>query len=389
MKSQHLNVLLFGEFNRTHWNIKKGLQALGHNAVVVSTTDGFKKVDVDIELKDRYQSFLAKKFRILVKKLTGIDLLTKSIKTQILKQKNKLQNYDVVQFINEAPFDFERKDQQEIFEWLSDWNTKVFLLSTGLDYPSVSYAYDKKFRYSILTPYFENKGSKQDFSPVLSYLTPQHLSLHRYIFDRIEGVIANDLDYHIPLETHPKYLGMIPHAIHLEKLEYKAPKIDDKIIIFHGINTHNYYKKGNDIFEAALAIVNKTHADFIEILTVKNLPYKQYIQCFDKAHILLDQVYAYDQGFNALEAMAKGKVVFTGAEKEWEAYYNMEPDTTVINALPDAKAIAKKLIWLIENPEQITTISKNGRAFVEQYHDHLECAKQYIKKWKVSFAQYD
>jgi len=35
-------------------------------------------------------------------------------------------------------------------------------------------------------------------------------------------------------------------------------------------------------------------------------------------------VYAYDQGFNALEAMAKGKVVFTGAEKEWLELYNLE-----------------------------------------------------------------
>jgi hypothetical protein len=30
-----------------------------------------------------------------------------------------------------------------------------------------------------------------------------------------------------------------------------------------------------------------------------------YINSYNKAHILLDQVYAYDQGYNALEAMAK------------------------------------------------------------------------------------
>ena len=38
------------------------------------------------------------------------------------------------------------------------------------------------------------------------------------------------------------------------------------------------------------------------------------IKNYEQAHIILDQVYAFDQGYNALEAMAKGKVVFTGAE---------------------------------------------------------------------------
>lgn len=257
------------------------------------------------------------------------------------------------------------------------------MLSAGLDYPSVLHAFDKKFRYSILTPYFENKGSKKDFSPALSYLSPEHIKLHHHIFNTIGGVIANDLDYHIPLIGYPKYLGMIPHAINLSKLTYKLPIINNKIIIFHGINTFNYYKKGNDIFDAALDIISKTYADQVEIIIAKNLPYKDYIRSFDKAHILLDQVYAYDQGYNALEAMAKGKVVFTGAEKEWLEYYNLEEDTVAINALPDANKIADKLEWLILNPEKITEISEHARAFVETYHDHKKCAQQYLNIWQA------
>ncbi|BAO76636.1 hypothetical protein [Winogradskyella sp. PG-2] len=56
-----MKILLFGEFNRAHWNIKKGLESLNHTAVVASTRDGFKKVDVDIEFKDYFTSFLLKK----------------------------------------------------------------------------------------------------------------------------------------------------------------------------------------------------------------------------------------------------------------------------------------------------------------------------------------
>ncbi|RCW92086.1 glycosyltransferase [Winogradskyella arenosi] len=377
-----MKVLLFGEFNRAQWNIKQGLEALGHEAILVSTRDGFKKVDVDVEIVNPYTSFYRKKFRNLINRLFHIDLTAVSIKRQIKSKKHLLSDYDLVQFINEAPFDFKRSDQLDIFNWLKAWNKNVFLLSAGLDYPSVRYAYDKKFRYSILTPYFENKGSKKDFSPALSYLTEGHISLHHEIFKSIKGVISNDLDYHIPLIGHTKYLGMIPHAINLSLLQYQPPKIEDKIVIFHGINTFNYYKKGNDIFDAALKIITEKYPDKVEVIVAKNLPYKDYIRSFDKAHILLDQVYAYDQGFNALEAMAKGKVVFTGAEQEWLDYFNIEEDTVAINALPDAEDIAQKLEWLIQHPEKITEISKQSRAFVARHHDHISCAKAYLKTWQ-------
>ena len=56
-----MRILLFGEYNRAQWNIRNGLIALGHEAIVVSNRDGFKKVDVDIELKDPYQGFFLKK----------------------------------------------------------------------------------------------------------------------------------------------------------------------------------------------------------------------------------------------------------------------------------------------------------------------------------------
>lgn len=378
-----MKVLLVGEYNKAQLNIKKGLEVLGHEATVVSTTDGFKKVDVDIKIKDYFSSFILKKIRVLLYMIFNIDLLAISVKRQLKAKKNQLSNYDIVQLVNEAPFSFERASHFQLFNWLKDWNhCRFFLLSCGLDFPSVSYAMDKKFRYSILTPYFENRGTKKDFSPALSYLTPEHIQLHKHIFKHIKGVISNDLDYHIPLIGYQKYLGMIPHAIDLSALEYKAPIVNDKIIIFHGINTFNYYKKGNDIFEKALDIISKNYTDQIEIITAKNLPYKAYIKSFDRSHILLDQVYAYDQGFNALEAMAKGKVVFTGAEQEWLDYFNLKEDTVAINALPDAENIAKKLEWLIRNPEKIEEISSNARRFVETHHDHIRCAEQYLNTWK-------
>lgn len=376
-----MKVLLVGEYNRSHKSLKEGLLKLGHEAQVVGLTDGFKNVDVDIEIKHQYKSGFKKKLKVLIYKIFKIDLHSISVKTQIKALKHQLSSYDIIQFVNESPFLCLPKAEMDIFNLLTSWNNKAFLLSCGTDYLSVKYAYDKKFRYSILTPYFEKRLPKTSFSLGLKYLEPDFVALHDHIYETIEGVISNDLDYTIPLMDHPKHLGLIPHVINVDKIKFEPLKYEDKIVIFHGINRTNYLKKGNDIFEKALAIIKEKHPNKVDIITVEDVPYDVYIKAFDSAHILLDQIYAYDQGFNALEAMAKGKVVFTGAEKEWLDHYHLEEDTVAINALPDANAIAEKLEWLILNPKELINLSKNARAFVEQEHHYIKNAEKYLKVW--------
>ena len=96
---------------------------------------------------------------------------------------------------------------------------------------------------------------------------------------------------------------------------------------------------------------------------------------------MLDQVLAYDQGYNALEAMSKGKVVFTGAEKEFYEFYNLNKKVAV-NALPDAQKIADALEELILNPNQIIAIGKNAREFIEKEHHYINSAQKFLDKWR-------
>lgn len=380
-----MKILLIGEYNSSHRFLKDGLVKLGHEAVVVGLNDGFKDVDVDIEIKDFFEkSWLLKKLRSLFIKLLAIDLYSISILYQIKKLKQQLSGFDIVQVINETPFQCTAAVETKIFNLLYTQNKKIFLLSCGDDHISITYANNKIPKYSILSSYFDNKVPKSHFSYSYKYLKPEFKKLHQHIFNNINGVIASDLDYHFPLLNHPKYLGMIPNPINLEEFTYTLPSIRDKIVIFHGINNQNYYKKGNDIFEEALRIISSKYNDKIELITVRSLPYKEYINSYNRAHILLDQVYAYDQGFNALEAMAKGKVVITGAEKEWADWYNLEENTVAVNALPDANAIAQKLEWLILNPQNIIEISKNARDFIEKEHDYINSAQKYLNKWIVN-----
>ena len=376
-----MKILLVGEYSRLHNSLKEGLQQLNYNVTIVASYDGFKKYNVDLLIKKKYQKGFKKNIKNLIFRLFGYDLESRNVKRQIQELKHKLSGYDIVQFINEAPFGCTANTEMQIFNTISSWNKNIFLLSCGIDHLSIKYAFEDKYRYSILTPYKKKKDISNLSAYGLKFLNSEFVNLHQVVYNRISGVIASDIDYHLPLKEHPKYLALIPNPINIDTLKYNKPIIKESIIIFHGINSHNYFKKGNDIFDEALSIVSKKYNDRIKIVTAKSLPYEDYIESYNDSHILLDQVYAYDQGYNALEAMAKGKVVFTGAEKEWLEYYNIEEDTVAINALPNAIEIAKKLEWLINNPKKIIEISANARKFVEKEHSYIISAKKYLNCW--------
>ena len=174
----------------------------------------------------------------------------------------------------------------------------------------------------------------------------------------------------------------IPNPINTDTIAFQKTETTGHILIFLRKKKKRYTKKGIIYFEKALEIIREKYADKIEIIVTENLPYKEYISKYNKAHILLDQVFAYDQGYNALEAMAKGKVVFTGAETEFLNQYQLQEDEVCINALPDENEIAAKLSYLIEHPEKMIKISKNARNFIEKEHNYIVIAKKYLACWE-------
>lgn len=377
-----MRILLVGEYSRLHNSLKEGLQKQGHEVVLLGTGDGFKNYPSDISIKPPlfskpFFSSIAKAFD----KLFNIQLIDLEYYFKLKKIIPILTGFDVVQLINEQSLKTSPNHEIQLVSQLLKQNKKVFLLSCGIDYLSVKYALDKKLEYSILTPYFEDQSLKKHYRFILKNVTSPYKKLHDFLFNNVKGVIASDFDYHIPLQGNSKYLGLIPNPINTDKIIFKPIEIKDKIVIFHGINRMNYIKKGNRYFEEALNIIKERHKSKVEIIVAENLPYKDYIKAFDDCHILLDQVYAYDQGYNALEAMAKGKVVFTGAEKEWLDYYNLKENSVAINALPDTNDIVSKLEWLINNPDEILKISNNARLFIEKEHHYIHISEQYLKTW--------
>ncbi len=375
-----MKILLIGEYSRLHNSLKEGLVQLGHDVVILGYADSFKDYPTDFKLEKQWNTGLLKKINSGTFRLTGFEIASLLTYRHFKKYQNQFSGFDVVQLINENSFYCQPFFEMKMLQFLFDNNKKVFLLSCGDDYINVKYHFDNPEVKSVLQPYLNGKGKKSDYLGILKFRRKSFKELHEYIYKRISGVIATDLDYHLPLIGHPKYLGMIANPVNTEKVQFSTLEIADKINIFIGINHESYYKKGINYFEEALEIIKNKYAEKVNITVSRSMPYDQYIKLYDNAHILLDQAFAKDQGYNALEAMAKGKVVFTGAEKEFTTYYQLE-NRVAVNAVPNVSDLAAALEQLILNPQELKSIGSNAFAFIEKEHHYLKIAKKYLEVW--------
>ena len=380
-----MKILLLGEYSRLHNSLKEGLIALGHDVIIVSNGDGFKNYPADYSIKPTWSyTKIGNIFRQLFYRITKFDLQKTEQGIRFYFLLNKLKGFDVVQLINERPIKTTAGFELFLLKKVFRNNKKVFLLCCGNDYLIVKSMLERKLEKSILNPYFEDKSLKEEYKYVFEYTKKNHFKIHRFIYQNCVGIIASDMDYYLPMKNDAKLLGLIANPINATVLEHQQVEINSKIIIFLGINQWNVIQKGIIYFEKALEIIKKKYPDEVEVIITKSIPYKEYINLYNKAHILLDQSFAYDQGYNALEAMAKGKVVFTGAETAFLEHYNLQEDEVAINAKPDVDYLVEKLSMLIENPEKIIQISKKARAFIEKEHDYVKIAEKYLSVWKKS-----
>lgn len=375
-----MKILLIGEYSRLHNSLKEGLQKLGNDVTILGFKDGFKDYPVDFPLEKKWDSGLLKKIKLAMLVLTGFDISSYLIYRQFWKNRKHFRDYDVVQLINENSFFCDYRYETKILDYIFKHNKKVFLLSSGDDYIYVNYNFKHRENPSIVQPYLQRKIEDKNFSNVLKYRTKPFEKLHYFIYDKIQGVISTDVDYHIPLQNHQKYLGLIPSPMNIDKFPQSELKINGRIVIFHGINRESYFKKGNDYFEEALDIIQKKYGEKVEILIAENIPYKQFINLYERAHILLDQLYGHDQGSNGLEGMTKGKVVFTNASEAFKKQYGLT-EKVAVNALPDVDYLVNELSFLIENPAEIEAIGKRARDFIEKEHHYVKIAEKYIGTW--------
>ncbi|MBP6001167.1 MAG: glycosyltransferase [Flavobacterium sp.] len=378
-----MKILLLGEYSRLHNSLKEGLVALGHDVKIVGTGDKFKMfpVDYSIAAKTCNKYNWTKLVCSAIRKLTGFDLEKTERAIRFYKLLPKLKGFDHVQLINSDALETYPFLARLLYKKLFAFIKNRSLLICGDETPVVSYQLTGELKYSVLTPYLQDPSLQRTFHYSLKYQKKGYRKTFTYLVENCQKRITSDLDYEIPMQKMDYSTTFIPNPINTDRLKFQELVIADKIVIFLGINRLSHLKKGIPYFEEALSLIQEKQYKTIEIITTENLPYAEYMSRYHKAHIILDQVHAYDQGYNALEAMAQGKVVFTGAENEFLQHYQLAEDEVCINALPDAIKIAEKLSYLVEHQEKIIEISIKARNFIEKEHEYKRIAQQYLDCW--------
>lgn len=378
-----MKILLIGEFSRLHNSLKEGLVQLGHQVTIVGTGDDFKKYDIDFSI---HPSLIVKnkfitKLKNVIYRFTKIDLLKLETGLRFYLLLKQLKGYDYVQLINSDALETFPTFEIWLYKKLLKQNGTISLLICGEDTPIVDYHLAGRARYSILTPLENDSSLKTAYHYTLKYATPSYRKLFEWVKQHSKVLITSDLDYTLPMREMGYDVTHIPNPVNVDTINFEPLDITDRIVIFLGINRLSYIKKGIAYFEQALAVIKEKYPDRVEVVVTENVPYAEYIQTYDRAHIILDQIFGYDQGYNALEAMAKGKVVFTCAEDEFMKFYELT-ERVAVNTLPDANLIVAELSYLIENPGEIAAIGRRARVFIGKKHNYIEMAGKYLEAWR-------
>lgn len=159
-------------------------------------------------------------------------------------------------------------------------------------------------------------------------------------------------------------------------------KFDNSLIkpikIFHAISRKGF--KGTAIILEALHQLKAEVNDAVEILTPEKIPYIEYKKCLADCDIFIDQCNSYSYGMAAVEALALGKIVLSGAEAA-VLQYSGALDCPIINIKPDSEDILIKLRSLLSSPNRMELLSQQSRDFAMRFHSLENVIPKYEKIW--------
>lgn len=380
-----MKVLLIGEYSGVHTNLAKALKQKNINVCTVHDGDSYKKFEPDVvikynrlESKNKYINFILKLYYQLLLYLGLSGCL------QIFKYRNeisKLKGYDVVQIINPVFLSsFGSIVNIIVLKYLLRHNKKMFMCALGDDYIWVKGSLEnKKFKSMFHLMTLRNfRQYLHSMMYVYGFLYPY---LNRLVVKKANRIIPGLYDYYYYYKNYSNCNEIVPIPIEMDAEVQPLKFKDYPINIFHGWQPNKEYRKGNLFFDEAVKKLIINYPDKVNYQIVGGLPYKEYIKTFNKSHIFLDQCMSMDQGVNALLALAKGKVVFSGFDDYLCGYYSLK-NKPLLDSKPDIEFIYKQLETLIVNPYLLDNYSERAILFMKSNHNFNYVLEKYLKIWE-------
>lgn len=367
-----MKILFAGDASNMHNCLAQQLRNMGHEAVVAS--DGSRWMDTERDINLLRQPGLMGTLRYLMDIKRALPLMT---------------GFDIVEIASPIFLRLKPHRVARVFDYLKAHNRHVVLSALATDVVYYNACHDGyTFRYSDYmlgnepSPYVnsaEYVANQQD-----NWKQPfmHHHSDH--ILQGIDGAVACLYEYYAaykPVLGDRVVYGGIP--IDTENLEYRPmEQAPDKVRLFIGIQRDRHVIKGTDKLLAAMKRVHDRYPGITQLEVVENLPYDEYTRRMRDSHIILDQLYSYTPGTNALIAMAQGLVAVSGAEPEYYRLIGENVNKPIINVSPLIESdIDEKLSWLIEHRDQLPQMSRASRIFVEKHNAAPVVAQRYLDFW--------
>jgi len=353
-----MKILLLGDFSAVHVNLKIGLQQLGHEVILVSKGDGFKKLPADIRLYTR---------SAFTNKISGAF---KEIRHQ-LGTYPLLKHFDVVQTASYQFF--HNRIDPFLFKRVLDNNHRSVLLNTSCSVP-----YNQLVKQLGYSPCAQCKKFDLPHHTCV-HENPSQLKKENHLYEKYSAIVSTHYEYHQAMEqtAFKQKNHFIPLPINTTEYQPVMHAVDGKVVIYYG-EIRKGFKGGEHIEQALDKLATSKYANRVEIIRTSKIPFHDYLQVLDRAHILIDQANSYSYGMNALIGLSKGKIVLSGAEPESMQMMGETADgNPFFNIKPSKDHVFDTLVSLVEQTENFGRMSEKSRRFVEKHHAVDKVAAMY------------
>lgn len=366
---EKMKILMLGDYSNLHACLAKELRKRGHDVTLVSDRGGYMKTEADVEMRRR--PGILGSFAYLYRVMASLPSWS---------------GYDVVQLINPQFLSLKPGKLKMIFDILKKNNRSVFLTLCGNDHFFVKDCVDSDiFRFS------EFRIGKVKAPLVLcdpmreaGWLIPEHAAYTQHLYDNIDGAMSTLPEYDMSARRHmnPDKLKFTNLPISLDSLEFSPIEFDGPIRVLIGMKGGMEIQKGTARMLDICKELEKEMEGLLEVRVVKNLSLADYLNELRNSHIVIDQLYSYSPGMNALQTMALGRITASGGQPEYYEYIgeSVQP-IFCLTPLEDADTIKKRLKELILDADRIKSMSEEGRRLVERHNDVVKVASLFEEHW--------
>jgi hypothetical protein len=353
-----LKVLLLGELSGVHQELRDSLKALGHDVTVAHSRLATPEFASDVPL---YRPPPGPE---------GVWQAGRDIFSQI-RNARRFTGFDVVQMITQKFFHW--KIQRRMMDFVAANNRRLVVVNTtcSADYHDQVQALDYRPCGDCMA--FDLKADR------CLYDRADERALEQQVFSLADAIVATHFDYSMSMRPTPVTRKVHPIPLPIDTRRHRPSPLPNghRIRIWYG-ETRYGFKGGRFIGEALDRLASSDLASQVEIIRTQRQPFGDYLAALDSADVVIDQASSYNAGMNGLYAMARGRVVLTGAEPRALTFMGIDPAACpAINIVPDADRIYETLRRLVIERARLPDIGWRSAAFIEQYHSADVVAAQY------------